>query len=519
MGKAKLALGIILFVIGAGILPTGYVLHNSIENQLDAAIPQTLFSIRDQFLPEAGEMIKFEAIAPSFIGIKDELTPQIPYLLNGSVTANAINQTIDGLAGSVGYPVAINMFFNDPLWSITTGGAFPINSISEVMGQPLGFTANGQNNTLFGTGNWPGIISDLEQGSGIYAYLQAYQNALAHSSEATMATAYNATWDQISNVTAYLSSYMFPLVPTLGSLPFAADNSTAETYFYFQWANASLVNEGIPLPIGSGVEAWEIGVTYASETATYRPSNFSLPLTIALWDVSDTLSPFNYDDGGFHLWYAATSNSTLASNLQSHFSMSSIEFNLFVSYLFDADMRDRVIIPLVEADQGLIFDNVVLAAFYAQWSNGLLIPEGISSLGPQYSVLEGIEVVLPPETFNIGNNAPNLWDPNNSLSLTHPDGIQDWLIMARLDPGDDIGDTIQFAQMNEEFSMNEGRVETLSEWVLRFRNEILPILAWQSGVFFMHPTEFADILNITGLIGGGFLAFLGIIVILSYRKR
>jgi hypothetical protein len=132
--------------------------------------------------------------------------------------------------------------------------------------------------------------------------------------------------------------------------------------------------------------------------------------------------------------------------------------------------------------------------------------------------LEGFEVFLPPAEFALGSRCPNLWDPNNSLSLTSISGIGDWLLMARLDP-DEIQDTIQFAQMSDEFNMGGGQIEILSHWVLTFRNEILPILALQNGQFFMHPTEFSSFLSVGGLVIGGFLAFLGVIVILSYRKR
>jgi hypothetical protein len=530
MGKAKLVLGILLLVVGAGVLPTGYVLHGNIESRLDEAIPETLLTIRDEFLPEVAEMVKFEAIAPAALGIRDALSPQIPYLLNGSISVQTINQTLATLASSIGYTSAFNMFFNDPLWSTTTipfGGPFPIDSISEVLGQSLGFSADAQTAILFGNGSsYPGITGDNVTGSGIYEFLQKYNNALAPLDPELVATrkqnmkdAYDSTWDQLTNITTYINSYLFPSVPSLGPLPFPADESTQETYFLMQWANATLEDEGITLTLSSDVVAWEIGINYDNGTIHHHPSNFTLSLTEDLWNALDPYSPFNYDDGGFHMWYASLSNTTIALAIQDHFNMDPTNYSYFVSYLFDEDFRERVIVPVVEYVQEMNFENVVLEAFYAQWSTGELIPEGISSLGPEYAVFEGFEVALPPTDFYLGPRSTNLWDPNNTLSLTNPSGIQDWLLIARLEPDEDLAERIQFAQINEEFSMSEYRVVLTAEWVLRFRNNILPILSVQSGLFFMHPTEFSNMLSVGGFIAGGVLAFLGVIVILSYRKR
>ncbi|MHA1112582.1 MAG: hypothetical protein ACTSRE_15925, partial [Promethearchaeota archaeon] len=122
MGKTKLFVGLILLIVGAGLIPTGIVLDNKLNEELDAAIPGTLLQIRDGFLPAAADLIKFEAIPEAMLGLKSELETQIPYLLNGSVTAQTINGTITGLAGSVGLATAKNMFFNDPAWSTNTGG-------------------------------------------------------------------------------------------------------------------------------------------------------------------------------------------------------------------------------------------------------------------------------------------------------------------------------------------------------------------------------------------------------------
>ena len=55
MGKAKLVVGLILLFVGVGIIPTGIILDNKINEGLDAAIPAALLEIRDGFLPVAAD--------------------------------------------------------------------------------------------------------------------------------------------------------------------------------------------------------------------------------------------------------------------------------------------------------------------------------------------------------------------------------------------------------------------------------------------------------------------------------
>ena len=534
MGKTKLFVGLILLIVGAGLVPTGIVLDNRINEQLDAAIPGTLLEIRDGFLPAAADLIKFEAVPEAMLGLKDEMEALLPYLLNGSITAQTINGTITGLAGSVGIATAKDMFFNDVAWSTNTGGVFPINSVSEVMGQALGFTTDAQDYILYGNGAYPGLITDLTQGEGIYGFLQLYAQSISPAQQTAMSTGYNATWEQLTNISAYLSNYMFPLVPTLGSLPFAADSTTAPIYFLMQWANATLASTGIPLPIGTGIVAWELGVDYVSNTTVYNPSNFSLTLCTALWDATNETSPFNTTDNGddgYHYWYSATMDTSIETELSAAYGMESTQFDLFTDYLFGTDFQDRVIIPLVEYSEGVDYDTVVLNYFYLQWSTGVIIPTGIGSLGPEFEILTGFEIILPadqnPESFfSLGlTRCRNMWDPENNVALTNGTGIQDWLTLMRIEAANEqdrfvqIQSSIEFPIVDNEFDVSRADVVRITDWLRIFRYEILPKLAIDSGLFFMHPTELANMLSIVGITAGGLLGFVGIILIISYRKR
>jgi len=518
----KLVVGVILLIIGVGMIPTGYVINNSANNRIDQSIPAVLLEIRAQFLPEASKMIKFEGTPEVLLGIRDGLIDQIPDLLNGSVSAQTINGTIDALGASLGdYITARDMFFNDPAWSTNTGGIFPIDSISEVIGSPLAFSLNAQVRLLNGYGLRPGLVTDLNTGSGLTAYLEDFYEVDTPTELTQMVNAYNATWDQLEYLTEYLTTYLFPLVPSLGGLPFPATQNTASTYFQIQWANATLNNESISLPIGAGVKAWEIGVEYENEfTINYNPSNFTLLLCNALWNETNPYSPFNSTNGGYHYWYDAITNNTANLFLLSEFEMSSAEFDLFVTYLFEEDFRNRVIVPVIEEEQGRSYDEIVLNSFYLQWATGFLIPTGISSLGSEFALLEGFEITLPPANFTLGTTTcRNLWDVNNQFSLINASGIQDWLVITEMETDHDVSVSVEFSLMDTEFGLGLNRVLFIRTWLNRFRSQIVPALAFESGQFFMHPTEFANRVKLLGLTLGGILGFLGVIFILDYRKR
>ena len=302
MGKTKLVAGIILLIIGLGVLPAGLIIDRRINSELDAAIPSTLIGIRDGFIPTATELIKFVGTPDGLLGIANDIGYQLGEMVNATVAANTINTTIFELGKSVTDPVAKDLFFNDPNWNITTGILVPIG-ISQNAGEDLGFTTSAIDNLLFGNASYPGLITDLSLGSGVIGYLGVYQDADTTEERNDMSEAYNATWVQLSRVNNYLLDYLYPIVPLLGGYPYEQPNDPnyPKVYFLMQWANATFDNDGITLPVGGGIDAWELGIDYSTNVSVYDPSGFSIDLCLALWDESDASSPFNttsdFNDG------------------------------------------------------------------------------------------------------------------------------------------------------------------------------------------------------------------------------
>lgn len=539
MGKTKLFVGLILLIVGAGLIPTGIILDDKINEGLDAAIPGALLQIRDEFLPAAADLIKREAVPEVLLGIKDDVELALGATINGTVSANTLNYTIFELGKLVTDTVAIDMFFNDLTWTGDTGISAPI-SFSQHAGVSLGYSVLAQNAILFGNNTFPGLISDITSGTNITAFLLMYESALGEIDERiAMSFAYDATWGQLVEVADYLVSYLFPLVPTFGGYPLPAQYIYPEAYFFAQWANASIVPTGITLPLAGGIEAWELAADVVSETVVITPSGFSVELCTELWDATNSTSPFNTTDDqndGFHYWYSAYTNPTQATELKGIYGMDTVQFDLFTDYLFDGERQDRVTVPIIEYSEGDSYEDVVLNYFYFQWSVGRIIPSGIGSLGSEYEILDGFEVILPadntiPPIFALGlTRCGNLWDPNNNVALTNPDGIVDWLSLMRIEADyqntrkQNILSSIEYPIVDNEFSLSAADVVTMADWLYRFRYNILPKLAIREDIngdsqYSIHPSELANMLSITGIAAGGLLGFLGMILILNYRRR
>ncbi|MBN2156571.1 MAG: hypothetical protein JW776_11055 [Candidatus Lokiarchaeota archaeon] len=513
MGKVKLVLGIVLLLIGVGVLPTGYVLHNRIEEDLDLALPGVLLSIRDQVMPEIEKYTKYGAIPETMIALKNVAVPHVPEMVNGTISLNEITDTLDDLSGYIGFENATDWFFNDPAWTVNTDGNYSIQGISEYAGlgnlsfTPLALTS---------------ILSTFQTTyaftNGIPYFLDNYEDSITDLDERDdMMETYNSTWEQLGNVSTYLIDYLYPLVPALGSLPYEATDATAEDFFFMQWANGTILPDSWEITLsGSEIEDWEFNSP---------GSNLSFQKIYAIWNSSNQLSPFNSD--GIKSWIFGDNDTETA--IQSELDISNTIYESLVSYFFDDDFGNTVMVPLLEYVQEKSIEAIFLDNFYRQWATGVLIPEGISSLGSQYALLEGFEVVLPPIVFNLPPDlSNNLWDLNNSVSLTNPSGIIDWLKIARFNLDGElsdgewrglIDDSIEFAQIQEEFTIGLDRSVIVSKWLLKFRYELAPTLLWQNGLFFMHPIDLSNLLNLGGLLIGGLCAFLGVILILSYRKR
>ncbi|MFX0042256.1 MAG: hypothetical protein ACFE8L_05035, partial [Candidatus Hodarchaeota archaeon] len=253
MSKKTTIIGIVVLVLGAVAVPGGIFASDYIRTLVRDGVCEGLLDIQDGVIEDAEDTVATLAIPEVLLGVKAEADAALPDIVYGGTTANMLNQTIMGVAAILTLPVALELFFNNESFTILTGA--PYDGVTEYitmgMGPSLGYTAGAQN-TLMITGTVistsiynktiPGIIADTTFGFGVLYYLEAYQAAATSvpGVNASMQAGYGASWDQLTYLAAYLSTYMFPVVDLYYSLLGTSVPEVAENLLYEQWANATL---------------------------------------------------------------------------------------------------------------------------------------------------------------------------------------------------------------------------------------------------------------------------------------
>jgi hypothetical protein len=297
MSKSKLIIGIILIVVGGGLIPTGFFVNQMFVDQIAEGVPDALLGIEEEALPSLEEQLPVLATPAVLSGLKDEFVAQLPLIINGSGAAMVINQTITGVAVYITLPVAKDQFFNSPTFQADFGTPQGVSDYYDtLMGDfdvvNLGYTVTAQNNLLYGVGPLPGLITDLELGLGVLGYMELYVNVSMGDQvlNATMQFYYNATWTQLEYLAGYISNYLWDVVVKSAYSPPYTIAQYAELVFYSQWANGSVVEDGIDLSLFKDTLPAD---TKGVEAGVPNPTNITVPICVALWDDSNSSLQLN----------------------------------------------------------------------------------------------------------------------------------------------------------------------------------------------------------------------------------
>lgn len=507
MAKSKLIIGIILLVVGGGLVPTGFVLNQMFVNQIAEGVPDALLAIEEEALPSLEEQlpplgtpdvllgIEAEALVtlqtqlpvlttPAILdGLKDEAVDQLPAIINGSGAALAINQTIDGVAFFITYPPAIAQFFNSPTFQADYGYTTP-QGISDyydtLMGDfdvvNLGYTVTAQNNLLYGVGPLPGLITDLELGMGLLGYMQLYVDVLLgdQTLNATMQSLYSATWSQLEALAGYISNYLWDVVVKSAYSPPYTIEQYAELVFYSQWANGTIVDDGIDLSLFKDTLPAD---TKGLEAGVPNPTNITVPTCMDLWDDSNSDSFVN--DNGILVWVGAMQgNVTLQGYLSGVFSLSGAQLPILLGWLGNFLTN---LVPLLLLDEtGYTVPELAQLAFYEQWANGTIqgaavLPNGfLSELSALFAGAPYFEVGLPSPSGLSLIETMNLWDEANAYTFVNMNGILVWL-------GAITNATLQSALMST-FGISPGELVALLAWLGAFLTVRVPqLIEYETG--------------------------------------
>ncbi|MFX1304898.1 MAG: hypothetical protein ACFE9X_16205 [Promethearchaeota archaeon] len=438
----------------------------------------------------------------------EQLTALAGYITNylwNSIVPNIISANYSMTPSEYAAFQARELFFNDEHWSSTTKNITSIKGISEYGTggvNNLSFSTAAQERILYGYLYAPGILEELDLGTGVLDFLDLYAQT---SGDIIMQSLYDATFYQLKNVTSYLIKYMFEVIVTeqLG-----LDGLTLETAalrdFYSQWANASIFTRGIFLRDLST----ELGNQLRMSTvAKLIRSNI-----IKIVNVNGTTLEFArnrfFNDfnltGNFTVNIQGVSQFNSSSTYSLNYSISSQErildgYNDAPGILesFDTgigllDWLDFYLLAFLDLGANR---TLMETTYNATWVDHLF-PMGQYLLNYMLgqkvgaSTQKGLEIGFPTPSGISMSAAAILWDPANSSSFVNDVGIQKWSSAEK-------GNLTIQNELNITFGFSNTQFQKMYNWLFStIKDVIVPIvfiLLRPTGLR-ITTTEYAEIL-------------------------
>ena len=270
---------------------------NELNNSLQAlSTPDVLLGVEGEALDNLELQFSIMATPDILLNLKAEMEAQLPALINCTTAANLINETVDLLVLAYGLDIGTNIFFNDPTFQVDLSGMGLgpfFKGVSNFTGVNMGYTLTARQTLLFdgisvpGVGDVPGLINDTDLGMGVCGFLEIYNASLTnYLLNQTIQALYNANWLQLTTIAGWLQYHVFPdVVPTAFFAQYQMTVSEAVNYgFYYQWANGTLVPDGIDLSVfledyDEELKGFEAGVPTQTGIANLT--------TISMWTPSN----------------------------------------------------------------------------------------------------------------------------------------------------------------------------------------------------------------------------------------
>lgn len=500
--KSKLIIGIVIIVIGAGMVPTGLVTNEILRSQIYDGVPDALLGIKAEAIPTIEEsipvlgtpevlkgvfdeaatqlepMLTVSSTPLALLGLRSQINASLPDLIDGVTTANIIANSLAWAESTYGVGNGSEYLFNDINYVDAWVGLIGVtnffnSSIFQIAN--LSFTAAAQQKLLTDGFNdsyiyqwysdWftvpvPGLISDLDMGSGVNGYNDYYwtadyfSNTLLDTDPATaMENGYNATWFwQLSAIAYWIDMIMTYYVPTAFFATYGITVQDAiDNGFYYQWANGTLIPDGVDL---GGFKGYEAGIP--------DPTNISLSTSRALWNPLNPLS-FTNDDGIWVWDEAMKGNFSLQTLLSTTFSLTAGQLAIVLSWL--NDFITNITPILVFASEGKTINQLSTLALYEQWANGTIFGESVipgGFLGKIDSSWVGapyFEVGLPSASGLSLAECISLWNPLLDKTFIYGDSFENLWLPAML------GDVTSQGTLIAIFGVSIGELTALLTWL------------------------------------------------------
>ncbi|MFX1352333.1 MAG: hypothetical protein ACFFGP_00030 [Promethearchaeota archaeon] len=552
MSKKSLIISVILLAIGSGLVPTGVLLEDYINEMVINSLDEGLLGIEEEAIPLIEPMIKEKGIPQTLRGIRDLGIPILEDMVEVTFVAVLINTFVNtgGVVFSTFFPpIGRESFFNND----TTGVWVIFSGISTYHGVPLNFTEDAQNRILYGNSTTipgyisgiQGLLNDTSTGEGVANFLAQFSAANSSGTDKlneTMQENYNCTWYQLTKLNEYISAYLIDLVipiiiannlhvdymPQLAGL--LSVNAIAKALFMEQWANGTVLNETL---YEGGIDFSEMlenvnETLVGFEVGRINPSNITRKSAYALFNEIDYPNAIT-NNSGIEQWVIASKNDTIKISLMNEFNLTLSQIDMILFWLFEESFQDNIVPELMKLPPpdgvGMNVTEYARVLFLEQWTNGTVVGEIIYPYGfplpLKAATIYGFEIgyvdqshpVIPSNISLV--SAESLWDVTNPFSLVNSNGLKEWYD-ALANPNSAGAYGLQVAN-----KLNKDQIAMIFAWLPKFRDNVMPFLAQEDQNLPSDSTSFANSIELGMIIPGGILIGIGLVGIVSkiYLRR
>lgn len=430
--KTKLYISVILLLIGVGLAPTGFFLNGYLRDQVRIQVPDVLLDIREEVIPEIEaqflgvgitevlrelkeqetddieeEIVKILSIPSGLLYLKNLSMPLFYARLNGSITSTLISESINIvyddihsrikgslsaklinatleqviIANSTTRTFAREVFFNNYTFQDNYSASIVLYNYSSIEGiseyatdglNKLNYTAAAQQRLLNGYNSYPGLTTDLENGTGVLDFMEFYNNAtIDPPTNFTMRDTYNSTWEQLTFIAEYISDYLWNSV--IKGIYTANYTMTSSEYalqrakeLFFNDASWSTTTKGITNISGISEFGGSSNLSYTITAQNRILNGFKAnpgildELTIGT-GVLEFLSFYEETSGNATMQLPYNATFYQLKNISSY----------LIQYMFDIKVTNQLV------SEGLTLGTAGLRDFYMQWANGTYFTDGI----------------------------------------------------------------------------------------------------------------------------------------------
>ena len=509
-------------------------------------VAEVLNQINGTAIPIVKEMVKQIGVAESLFRIREKALPFVEEIVNATfLTQLLYNAYLEGeeqsTMGVSGGDCLLNMFFDyqEIDLGIFGGGVTSFSAELENAGLPallgvsqwygsdleIGSFSGGlipspdpPDTLAWGDGDIPGVMQNLDVGTGVLEYLENYNNAAGNPTlESEICSDYGINNDEFWKLgvfTDYIHEYWIPVaIPTLvtelqdpssetsNRMPEYQGMDTDDIAYYSflkQWANCSQFVGGMDFHEVS--EEFPVG-TYGFEVNRPDPSGVLIDACYALWDETGGYALTNMD--AMETWFAANTSIDARNTLLTEFpDLTEAQLELILDWLWEGEgcFSEYLVPLLIESNEGygMPIEDLAQILFMEQWANGTILGETMYEGGLDFGELvdgipegsTGFEVGYPIPTNMTAQVVKKLWNGSNPYSLFNMDGMQYWV---------DAKDNITTKDLlKTEFGLTEIQVNMILDWLWdgeeSFSEYLVPILVNSEQGYNMPIEDLAQIL-------------------------